>query len=90
MLEGFELLGRVWNGSVVRGGLAANATEPPLLHTPPGLRWQHQQVLVLRRADADSDEAAKVRWRDADVSAEVRRLRDKLGFDALRRTSLRL
>eukprot|EP00928_Gymnodinium_smaydae_P022471 TRINITY_DN18862_c0_g1_i2.p1 TRINITY_DN18862_c0_g1~~TRINITY_DN18862_c0_g1_i2.p1 ORF type:complete len:756 (-),score=90.31 TRINITY_DN18862_c0_g1_i2:108-2375(-) len=59
LLEGYELLGRVWNGTVVRGGLE-HARQPPVLwcagrsQGPGGCGvkdWQHQPVLVLRRRD---------------------------------------
>ena len=48
MLRGFDLLARVWDGVVVRGGLEAAHLRPSLF--PEGsCWWQHQQVLMLRR-----------------------------------------
>jgi hypothetical protein len=49
LLSGFRLVGRVWDGEVVRGGLS-NATHPPTLWQPNCVMWQHQQVLVLAKA----------------------------------------
>ena len=60
MIAGFQMLGRVWDGKVVHGGLEA-AEMPPLLYAGKGAvtgahgknatddRWQHEQVLVLQK-----------------------------------------
>ena len=86
MLEGFEMVGRVWNGSVVRGGLEANKSWPPLLMNEPKLiRWQHQHVLVLRRTgDDEANEAHELVA--AEREAAMRRVRSRLEFGTLRRT----
>ena len=86
MLEGFEMVGRVWNGSVVHGGLEANQSWPPLLaHEPKLIRWQHQHVLVLRRAgDDEANEAHELMA--AGREARLRHVRSRLEFSALRRT----
>lgn len=86
MLEGFEMVGRVWNGSVVPGGLEANQSWPPLLVNEPKLiRWQHQHVLVLRRTgDEEANEAHELMA--AEREAHLRRVRSRLEFGALRRT----
>ena len=44
----FTLLGRVWDGVVVQGGMD-RADEPPTLWQPSVHAWTFQQVLVLRR-----------------------------------------
>ena len=86
MLEGFEMVGRVWNGSVVHGGLEANQSWPPLLaHEPKLIRWQHQHVLVLRRAGDDEANGAH-ELMAAEREARLRRVRSRLEFGALRRT----
>lgn len=90
ILEGFELLGRCWNGKVVRGGLSANASEPALFASPTALRWQHQQVLVLRRVGGDevADDAATARaMPPATLARQVARLRAAERMSALRRKS---
>ena len=86
MLEGFEMVGRVWNGSVVSGGLEASQSWPPLfVNELKLLRWQHQHVLVLRRTgDDEADEARKLAAAGRD--ARLRRVRARLEFGALRRT----
>ena len=60
LIEGYELIGRVWNGQVVRNddgrGHERKAMDqaPPVFTTPPEVMdWQHQQVLVLRKPAAD-------------------------------------
>lgn len=46
-----EMLGRVWGGQVVQGGLERAAVQPTLW-SPKCADWQHQQVLVLKRRRA--------------------------------------
>jgi hypothetical protein len=48
LLRNFSLLGRVWNSSVVRGGLEAAASTPSLWQENCR-NWQHQQVLILQK-----------------------------------------
>lgn len=57
LVDGFEVLGRIWNGTLLRGGLE-NSRQPPTLwcsgrHKGPlgcGVKdWQHQPIIVLRR-----------------------------------------
>ena len=92
MLEGFEMLGRVWNGTVVRGGLKANKSRPPLLTSvypiKNMLRWQHQHVLVLRRTGDNEAELAANEARELTAEereARLRRVRSRLKFGELRR-----
>jgi len=50
LFKGYELVGRVWDGKVVRGGFDKAEEAPGIYATPSGIEdWQHQQVFVLRK-----------------------------------------
>ena len=60
IVEGFTMLGRVWDGKVVEGGLERADAPPPLFAKKGAVsgkkggggdddRWQHEPVMVLRK-----------------------------------------
>ena len=60
IIEGFTMLGRVWDGKVVEGGLERADAPPPLFAKKGAVsgkkggggdddRWQHEPVMVLRK-----------------------------------------
>eukprot|EP00966_Prymnesium_polylepis_P294420 6798871-Prymnesium_polylepis.1 len=68
----FELVGRVWNGIVVRGNLSSSTTQPSLWYKQERRQraaghhdvqgWQHQPVLVLRKPTGAAAAAVLSPW----------------------------
>ena len=48
LVERWHMLGRVWDGKLVRGGLKSAAADPSLWQ-PNCIDWKHQQVVVLQK-----------------------------------------
>jgi len=67
--SGFQMIGRVWDGKVVTGGLEMAERSPTLWKTGchGSTSWKHQPVLVLQKPRAAAD--ADYRHHRAEMSA---------------------